>query len=134
MGMNPLLAIAAAVQIENNSDKFHVGLLLLHFYLILGCLTPAGMQSFMVWPLIFINGFESIKQSWCICHSHGRRIMAQLSLASFLCLELALDLKTKGNIQGHGSEKVSEIFSHLSLPVVQKRHFWAANSSVQGSD
>lgn len=41
--MKLLLATAAAVKIENSTDKFNVGLLLLHFYLILGCLTPVGM-------------------------------------------------------------------------------------------
>lgn len=60
--------------------------------------------------------------------------MAQISLAQFLCVQLGLDLKTKVNIQGHESEKGSEIFSYLSLPVVQKRRFWTENSSVQCSD
>lgn len=60
--------------------------------------------------------------------------MAQISLAQFLCVQLGLDLKTKVNIQGHESEKVSEIFSYLSLPVEQKRRFWTENSSVQCSD
>lgn len=41
--MKLLLATAAAVEIESNTDKCNVGLLLLHFYLILGCLAPVWM-------------------------------------------------------------------------------------------
>lgn len=47
--------------------------------------------------------------------------MAPTSLASCLCHQLSLDLKVEEKIQGHESEKVSEIVSHIYLCPLYRR-------------
>lgn len=47
--------------------------------------------------------------------------MAPTSLASCLCHQLSLDLKVEKKIQGHESEKVSEIVSHIYLCPLYRR-------------
>lgn len=54
----------------------------------------------MVWSFTFVNGFESIIQGPCVCHSHGRRIMAQISLALMSLCPAGCGLEDKGEYSG----------------------------------